>query len=155
MGRRQVTICTDDLTGEEVPEGDVQDYPLRFGYDEYTLTLTAESAAKVREQFASLVEGTPHKDHAPKWFRDQQAAGAAAAGTDSGNEQPKTVTVVPPDAKTVRDWWKGLTTAQRLTFGLKDPPKGNTGRIPENVMAAFVASTAPKPAGAPTPAFSG
>lgn len=145
MARHTVVICTDDLTGQEHSESEVNDYVLRFGYDEWTLTLTKDSQAKVKEMFASLVESAPHKDHTPKWMRDQEAAGASQP-SDDGRE----VTLVPPDNKMVRRWWRELTAAQRKTLNLKEPPASDRGRVPDDVVAAFAAAHA-----APTPQFTG
>lgn len=103
MPRRTVVVCVDDLTGEEVPESEVTDRMLRFGYDE------------VRER------------------------------EENGDASAPTVTVVTSDNATVRAWWRNLTPAQIRTLGLKEP-KGRTGRIPEDVMSAFIAAHQPAPA---------
>lgn len=136
MPRRTVVVCVDDLTGEEVPESEVTDRMLRFGYDEWTVTLTAGSEAKIREMLAPITREAPHKDHTPKWVREREENGDASAPT---------VTVVTSDNATVRAWWRNLTPAQIRTLGLKEP-KGRTGRIPEDVMSAFIAAHQPAPA---------
>lgn len=150
MGRRTIVICNDDYTGAEVPEADIDDVALRFGYDEWTLTLTPESAGKVRELFAEIVKNAAHKDHRPKWLRDQQEATGSGGSTEP--ETPATepvVTIVPPDNKMVRRWWAERTAAQLKALDLKAPTT-DRGRVPEDVVSAFVAAHA-----APTPAFSG
>lgn len=150
MGRRTVVIVTDDLTGEEVPDTEAEDVVLKFGYDEWTLVLTAASKAKVRESLTDTVQNGIHKDLRPKWLRDREevtAQGGAADQPAAG--QAPTVTVVPPDNATVRRWWGDLSPTALRGLDLK-APTGNRGKIPEGVMSAFVAAHA-----APAPAFSG
>lgn len=150
MARMTVVICTDDLTGQEHPESEVHDVSLRFGYDEWTLTLTDESQAKIKEMFASIVENTPHKDHTPKWIRDQEARDQEATGASQPSDDQRTVTLVPPDNKMVRRWWRELTATQRKALNLKEPPAVDRGKIPDDVVAAFAAAHA-----APAPQFTG
>lgn len=152
MGRRTVVIVTDDLTGEEVPDTEAEDVALKFGYDEWVLVLTAASKAKVREQLMELVQNGVHKDGRPKWMREQEAgqSDSGSGATSVPDQAAPTVTIVPPDNKMVRRWWRDLTANQLKSLSLKAPPATDRGKIPEDVMSAFVAAHA-----APAPTFSG
>src|SRR6185437_6265085 len=133
MGKKIVTLYTDDVTVEEIPEDKAKELPLRIGSDEWKLIVTDDSEAQIRQLIEPFTNGAEYKNHAPKGT--QPAA-------DITDEKISNVINLQPDNSTLRAWWSSLKTPQLRAVGLS-APTGNRGRVPQAVRDAYMAAHMP------------
>lgn len=132
MGRKIVTLFTDDYSKTDIPEESAKKVVLRFGMDEYTLILTEESEAAIKGILAPIVDTADHKDLTPKWKQDQTP-------TTTPNRSGLSLVTIAPENKILREWWASLTKPQLKVCGL-NAPNGNRGRVPNAVKDAYVSA---------------
>jgi Lsr2 len=109
MALKEITIKTylDDLTGEEIPEGQLNTVEFSLYNKAYEIDLTPENADKLREALAPFIEAArPHRGKGPR---------------QRSNNSGKTAPAV------IREW------ARQNGW----PDLSDRGRVPAEVVAAY------------------
>jgi Lsr2 len=122
MAQRQVTVFIDDVTGEELEDGET----VTFGVDgvEYEIDLSQENAEQLREALAPYVEhGRRVGGRSTRAGRSDRQSSRRSRQSDSS---PRKGEGAPRDTRAIREWARseGYEVSER-------------GRIPASVIEAY------------------
>jgi hypothetical protein len=127
VAQKTVVLFTDDLTGEEIPEGQGQTVEFSLDGTPYSIDLTKQNAGKLRDAFSQYVG----------------AARKTGGGKSDGRRRKSDGVTRLYDPKIIRRWAEANNV---------ELPK--RGRIPQRIIEQFEADEEAKRTKAPAQLFS-
>jgi hypothetical protein len=125
MAQRQVTVFTDDVTGEELEDGET----ITFALDgmEYEIDLSGEHAEQLRDALAPYVRSG--RRISGRASRGSRSAGSAARRAADPGSSSRSSSGGEHDTRAIREWAQanGHKVSER-------------GRVPASVIEAYEAA---------------